>query len=134
MSVYLSYPGELSTEMDKELKKLKEIAQAPEPYQRINAQLSLDGHIFEVKDKGAPLFPYNPGLDDSSLDQGSFNESPAAVGPTARTRACRAPDGRTRGEGVQDAPPSNTASSNCNSGYFMPLRWGVDSLYAKRHR
>lgn len=57
-SLYLSYPGELSSEMDKELKKLKEIAQSPEPYQRINAQLSLDGHIFEVKDKGAPLFPY----------------------------------------------------------------------------
>lgn len=57
-SLYLSYPGELSSEMDKELRKLKEIAQSPEPYQRINAQLSLDGHIFEVKDKGAPLFPY----------------------------------------------------------------------------
>ena len=57
-SLYLSYPGELSFEMDKELKRLKEIAQSPEPYQRSNAQISLDGHIFEVKERGAPLFPY----------------------------------------------------------------------------
>jgi hypothetical protein len=57
-SLYLSYPGEIHEAVDKELKTLKEIAQSPEPYQRINAQLSLDDHIFEVKDRGAPMFPF----------------------------------------------------------------------------
>lgn len=64
-SLYLSYPGELSPEMNGELKRLKELAQSPESYQRINAQISLDGHIFEVKEKGAPLFPYI--LEDNAL-------------------------------------------------------------------
>lgn len=57
-SLYLSYPGEVCPVMNSELARLKGIAQSPEPYQRIHAQLELDGHIFEVKDKGAPLFPY----------------------------------------------------------------------------
>lgn len=57
-SLYLSYPGEIHPKIDDELKKLKQVAQSPETYQRVAAQLELDGHIFEVKDKGAPMFPY----------------------------------------------------------------------------
>lgn len=57
-SLYLSYPGELFPEVDTRLKELKRIAQSPEDHQKILAQYPIDGHIFEVKDKGAKLFPY----------------------------------------------------------------------------
>jgi hypothetical protein len=57
-SLYLSYTGELHPTMNEKLQNLKSIAQSPEAYQRVTAQLELDGHIFEVKDKGAPLFPF----------------------------------------------------------------------------
>lgn len=64
-SLYLSYPGELSFEADKSLQHLKKIAQSPEPYQQYQAQMEVGGHILEVKDKGAPLFPYV--LEDRAL-------------------------------------------------------------------
>ena len=57
-SLYLSYPGELSRESDARLKALKELAQSSAPGEVANAQLALVGHIFEVKEKGASLFPY----------------------------------------------------------------------------
>jgi hypothetical protein len=57
-SLYLSYPGELSRESDTRLKELKELAQSTEPGEVAKAQLPLGSHIFEVKEKGAPLFPY----------------------------------------------------------------------------
>ncbi len=57
-SLYLSYPGELSLESDNRLKALKQLAQSNEPGEVAKAQLPLAGHIFEVKEKGASLFPY----------------------------------------------------------------------------
>lgn len=57
-SLYLSYPGELSREVDVQLKELKLLAQAPEPDKQAKAQFLLGNHIFEVKEKGASLFPY----------------------------------------------------------------------------
>jgi hypothetical protein len=57
-SLYLSYPGELSRESDDRLKALKELAQSSAPGEVAKAQLPLGSHIFEVKEKGASLFPY----------------------------------------------------------------------------
>lgn len=57
-SLYLSYPGELSRESDARLKELKQLAQAKEPGEVAKAQVTVAGHIFEVKEKGASLFPY----------------------------------------------------------------------------
>lgn len=64
-SLYLSYPGELSREADKQLKALKLLAQSNEPAEQAKAQLALGEHIFEVKERGASLFPY-------ILDDGAF--------------------------------------------------------------
>lgn len=63
-SLYLSYPGTLSETMDKRIKELKEIAQSKEEHQQAYAQLEVLEHLFEVKDKGAGLFPYI--LDDNA--------------------------------------------------------------------
>lgn len=57
-SLYLSYPGTLTDQTLDRLKHLKTLAQSSEPEQQSQAQFLLGGHIFEVKDKGAPLFPY----------------------------------------------------------------------------
>ena len=57
-SLYLSYPGRLTEELEKELKRLKAIAQSSDAHNQAVAQYPVDGHIFEVKDKGSGLFPY----------------------------------------------------------------------------
>ena len=57
-SLYLSYPGELSRESDASLKALKLLAQSTDPGEVAKAQLALGNHVFEVKEKGASLFPY----------------------------------------------------------------------------
>ena len=57
-SLYLSYPGELYPAIDDQLKELKQIAQSSKPHEQTQAQYPIDGHIFEVKDKGARFFPY----------------------------------------------------------------------------
>lgn len=57
-SLYLSYPGELFAEIDDKLKELKQIAQSSEPHEQAQAQYPIDGHLFEVKDKGTRFFPY----------------------------------------------------------------------------
>lgn len=57
-SLYLSYPGELSQESDTRLKALKLLAQSTDPNEVGKAQLSIGNHVFEVKEKGASLFPY----------------------------------------------------------------------------
>jgi len=64
-SLYLSYPGELFPEVLDRLKALKALAQSQEPCLPSQAQYLISSHIFEVKDKGAPLFPY-------VLEDGSF--------------------------------------------------------------
>lgn len=57
-SLYLSYPGELFKDADARLKELKQLAQSKEPGEIAKAQFPLGGHNFEVKEKGASLFPY----------------------------------------------------------------------------
>ena len=57
-SLYLSFKGELSGEVDKRLRDLKSVAQAKHPHDQVCAQYELGGHLFEVRDKGVGLFPY----------------------------------------------------------------------------
>lgn len=57
-SLYLSYYGELSAGTEAHLAAMKDLAQSPEEYERARAQYPISGHIFEVKDKGAPHFPF----------------------------------------------------------------------------
>lgn len=57
-SLYLSYPGELTPQADDQLKALKLLAQSALPNEVAKAQLAVGEHIFEVKEKGASLFPY----------------------------------------------------------------------------
>ena len=61
-------------------------------------------------------------------------ESQVTVNKTQSDDACRADRacaGNRCEELDKDASPSNTASnnSNCEQIGFIPLRWGVDSLY-----
>ena len=69
-----------------------------------------------------------------SVNASAFSDSQAthetaAVRPPARTRAVRAPDGRTRGEDSQGTPPCNTVPLKYNPEKSKLLRFGVDSLY-----
>ena len=57
-SLYLSYPGTLSHEWEQDLERLKGLAQLDDPFQRSTAQVTLDGHLFEVKDKGKGRYSY----------------------------------------------------------------------------
>lgn len=57
-SLYLSFPGTLDESVNKKLSELKHVAQAPEAYEQAEAQYPVGEHIFEVKDKGAGMFPY----------------------------------------------------------------------------
>jgi hypothetical protein len=57
-SLYLSYQGDLSPEVQDRLIELKQLAQHPEAYQQALAQYHIAGHIFEVKDKGSSMFPF----------------------------------------------------------------------------
>lgn len=57
-SLYLTYPGELLPVVLSRLKALKEMAQDKDPQHQALAQYPLGGHVFEVKDKGARLFPF----------------------------------------------------------------------------
>ncbi len=55
-SLYLSYPGELADHRETELRRLKALAQSA-PHEAAKAQISIEGHVFEVKDKSSGLFP-----------------------------------------------------------------------------
>lgn len=57
-SLYLSYPGQLDEGSAAELSALKSVAQLPETHRQVTAQLERSGHLFEVKDKGAKLYPF----------------------------------------------------------------------------
>jgi hypothetical protein len=57
-SLYLSYPGDIKPEVLGALNKLKTMAQSDHPEHQAQAQYPLGSHIFEVKDKGARLFPF----------------------------------------------------------------------------
>jgi len=65
----------------------------------------------------------------SNLPGTTSPESTAAVRPPARTRAPRAPDGRTHSEDGKGSSPTNREPYNSNNDYFKLLRFGVDSLY-----
>ncbi len=56
-SLYLSYPGELADHREAELKHLKALAQSA-PHEAARAQLAIDGHVFEVRDKSSGLFAF----------------------------------------------------------------------------
>ena len=64
-SLYLSYPGELSPEMEAKLKALKVQAQGKD-FEAAKAQLQLGDHIFEVKDKSSGMFAFS--LADGAFD------------------------------------------------------------------
>ena len=75
-SLYLSYPGDLFPGVEAQFKHLKQLAQSAEPGQQSQAQYAVAGHIFEVKDKGAPLFPY-------VLEDGAFRIQLSRAGKKA---------------------------------------------------
>lgn len=56
-SLYLSYPGELTSSRESELRSLKTQAQGPS-HEAAKAQIQLGSHVFEVKDKSSGLFAF----------------------------------------------------------------------------
>lgn len=64
-SLYLSYPGDLHPGVLRELVNLKNKAQSADPLEQAQAQFVVGSHIFEVKDKGAGMFPFV--LDDNAF-------------------------------------------------------------------
>ncbi len=56
-SLYLSYQGELSDHREAQLRKLKQLAQSA-PHEAAEAQLAIEGHVFEVRDKSSGLFAF----------------------------------------------------------------------------
>ncbi len=57
-SLYLSYHGQLTDEWNIKLDDLKTKAQSEDEAEQALAQVSIGSHIFEVRDKGMPRFPY----------------------------------------------------------------------------
>jgi hypothetical protein len=57
-SLYLSYHGQLADEWNIKLDDLKTKAQSSDEAEQALAQVSIGSHIFEVRDKGMPRFPY----------------------------------------------------------------------------
>lgn len=57
-SLYLSFPGNLSVKWEKELERLKLLAQSESDKEQAQAQLKIGEHLFEVSDHGAKRFPY----------------------------------------------------------------------------
>lgn len=64
-SLYLSYAGQLFEPVSTQLDELKRQAQSNDAREVALAQFPLGDHLFEVKDKGARLFPYI--LDDAAF-------------------------------------------------------------------
>jgi len=57
-SLYLSYPGRASLEVETKLIALKDLAQAENPLKQAQASLQLGSHLFRVHGKGAGYYPY----------------------------------------------------------------------------
>lgn len=57
-SLYVSYYGHLAEDWDKKFFDLKEIAQSEDEKEQALAQVTIGSHLFEVRDKGMPRFPY----------------------------------------------------------------------------
>src|SRR5450830_1713988 len=84
-SLYLSFPGEISPAIQATLIQLKAYAQSLDIQDQCKAQYPLGGHIFEVKDKGARMFPY-------VLEDNAYRIQFARAGK----RACQWPTSRCR--------------------------------------
>lgn len=57
-SLYLSFIGDISVEISRQLDKLKEVARSNDPEMAVSAQLEISGHTFEVSDKGRSVYSY----------------------------------------------------------------------------
>jgi hypothetical protein len=57
-SLYLSYPGKISLEIDLKLKTLKELAQSEIPLDQALAFYEIGAHQYEVMGKGSQYYPY----------------------------------------------------------------------------
>jgi hypothetical protein len=57
-SLYLSYPGQLSSEAGIRLETLKKLAQSDNPKTAALAQFDANGHLFEVSDRARGVFAY----------------------------------------------------------------------------
>ena len=57
-SLYLSYHGQLAEDWNIKLDDLKTKAQSEDEAEQALAQVSIGAHIFDVRDKGMPRFPY----------------------------------------------------------------------------
>jgi len=57
-SLYLSFPGTLSSDIDEELTNLKLIAQSNNDIEKATAQKKIGEHLFEVLGKGSGRFPF----------------------------------------------------------------------------
>lgn len=57
-SLYLSYHGKLAEDWDRKLDDLKTKAQSADESEQALAQIGICSHLFEVRDKGMPRFPY----------------------------------------------------------------------------
>jgi len=57
-SLYLSFSGELYLDQEAQLEKLKKLAQSDQLSDQAVAQLQVNDHLFEVKDKGTGMFPF----------------------------------------------------------------------------
>jgi hypothetical protein len=79
-SLYLSFSGELFGEQESKLQKLKQLAQSNLVGDQAQAQIELNGHFFEVKDKGSGVFPFT--LEDNcfriQLSKASAKSMPMA--------------------------------------------------------
>ena len=57
-SLYLSYQGEINTDIEHQLQELKEKGQSPDPREQYQAVYVVGEHRFEVQDKGTGYYPY----------------------------------------------------------------------------
>lgn len=57
-SLYLSFSGELYSDQEAELESLKKLAQNDNLADQALAQIQVNDHVFEVKDKGTGMFPF----------------------------------------------------------------------------
>lgn len=57
-SLYLSYPGQLSTDTGIRLETLKKLAQSDNPKDSALAQFDANGHLFTVSDRARGVFAY----------------------------------------------------------------------------
>jgi len=57
-SLYLSYQGNINTDIEEQLQSLKQKGQSPEPRTQAEAVYDIGEHRFEVQDKGTGYYPY----------------------------------------------------------------------------